>query len=122
MAGFSWYVTQDASDGRPHVSLGEETIAKIGDHFLPVRLDVVLQDDADVAARIVLRDGPDFLDADAPLIACPFALGLEVLYPDATFSTVGIWQTRRQHLVEVVHADAVTRTSDLLSVLDSAEM
>lgn len=112
-----WYVAQDVADGRPVHSVGEETVIEVEEHLVPLRLDVVLRDGEQLAARLILWDGPDFEDADAPLIACPFALALEATYPGETFTTVGVWQARRQHRVEVEFAAAAASTPALIELL-----
>ncbi len=94
-------------------------VALPGGGSLDARVDVVLDDGPDIAGRVVLWDGPDFSEADAPVMACAFALALQALYPKATFSTIGVWQARRQRLVEVPHASALGHTAAANAILAS---
>jgi hypothetical protein len=115
--GFDWYVAQDANDGRPMKALDQKAVVSLPAGTLDVRLDVTLDDGGDVAGRVVLWDGPDFAPADAPVMACAFALALQQLYPKATVTTIGIWQARRQRLVEVPYASAVASTAAASTIL-----
>ncbi len=115
--GFDWYAGQDAADGRATHALDAETVVTLPAGQVSVRLDVVLRDGADLAGRVVLWDAPDFEEGAAPVIACAFAHALEVLYPQRTFTTVGIWQARRQRLVEVPHATAIAQSAAASQIL-----
>lgn len=115
--GFDWYAARDVADGRPMKLLDASTTVSLPAGSLRARLDVVLDDGADLAGRVVLWDGPDFDPTVAPVMACAFAHALQALYPDRAFTTVGIWQARRQRLVEVPHADALAETSTASGIL-----
>ena len=117
--GFDWYVAQDATDGRPVNRLDELRVVNLGGIDVMAQLDVVLNDGPDLATRIVLWDGPDFKTADAPVMACAFALALQSCYPGRTYTTVGIWQARRQKLIEVPHAAAIAQAGAAAAVLAS---
>jgi hypothetical protein len=119
VAGFDWYAGRDSADGRPMRALDNEALITLPAGPLSVRLDVVLNDGSNVAARVVLWDGPDFAESEAPVIACAFAHALEVLYPGRSFTTVGVWQARRQRLVEVPHASALAATAAASTILAS---
>lgn len=67
--------------------------------------------------RVVLWDAPDLNQAQAPVIACAFAHALTNLYPSRNFTTVGVWQARRQQLFEVPHAQALSETNAASAVL-----
>lgn len=109
--GFDWYIKQDAADGRQMKALDEKAVVGLQGGSVSARLDVVLRDGAALAGRVVLWDGPDFKPADASVMACAFAHALQILYPADVFTTVGIWQARRQRLVEVSHAAALAQTA-----------
>jgi hypothetical protein len=109
--GFDWYIKQDAADGRQMKDLDVQAVVGLQGGSVSARLDVVLDDGADLAGRVVLWDGPDFNATVAPVMACAFAHALQILYPSRAFSTVGIWQARRQRLIEVPHATALAQTS-----------
>lgn len=115
--GFDWYVDQDAADGRPMRSLDQSSVVTLQGNAVNARLDVVLDDGADLAARIILWDGPNFDPGIAPVMASAFAHALQALYPGRNFTTVGIWQARRQRLVEVPHATALAKAVDAGTVL-----
>jgi hypothetical protein len=115
--GFDWYVDRDAADGRPMKFLDASTTVSLPGGSLTARVDVVLDDGADLAGRVVLWDGPDFDPAVAPVMACAFAHALQALYPSRSFSTVGVWQARRQRLAEVSHAEAVAETATASGIL-----
>lgn len=121
IAGMTWYVNRDAEDGRTAHKVAEELVVEVGGHAVPLRLDVVLNDGEQLAGRMILWDGPDFEEASAALIACPFALALAATYPDDAFTTVGVWQARRQHLVEVDFASAVNEMPALVDLLDKTD-
>lgn len=117
--GFDWYAREDASDGRPMTALDAKQVVSLQGTAVSARLDVVLDDGPDLAARIVLWDGPDFDPAAAPVMACAFAHALQGLYPARAFTTVGIWQARRQRLVEVPHSAALAATTSASATLAS---
>lgn len=115
--GFDWYAERNATDGRPMKVLDAEASVSLPAGTVSARLDVVLEDGADLAGRIVLWDGPDFEESVAPVMACAFAHALQALYPSRSFTTVGIWQARRQRLVEVPHASALNHTAEASAIL-----
>jgi hypothetical protein len=115
--GLDWYIAQDAADGRPMRSLDENAVVSLQGNDVSARLDVVLDDGADLAGRVVLWDGPDFDPANAPVMACAFAHALQVLYPTRNFTTVGIWQARRQRFVEVPHSAALAQAAAAGAIL-----
>jgi hypothetical protein len=117
--GFDWYVEQDAADGRPMKVLDAATSVSLPGGPLSARLDVVLDDGVDLAGRVVLWDGPDFNERVAPVMACAFAHALQALYPSRSFTTVGVWQARRQRLVEVPHTSALSETAAASAILAS---
>jgi hypothetical protein len=117
--GFDWYAENDAADGRLMKALDRETPVSLPAGTVDARLDVVLDDGTDIAGRVVLWDGPDFTEGDAPVMACAFAHALQALYPRASFSTVGVWQARRQRLVEVPFAAAIAQTAAASAILAS---
>jgi hypothetical protein len=99
--GVDWYCAMDAVDGRPAKALDREHLVQLPAGDISARVDVVLDDGADLAGRIILWDGPDFDPARAPVMACVFALALSAMYPGRNFTTIGIWQARRQRHIEV---------------------
>jgi hypothetical protein len=117
--GFDWYAGRNAADGRAMRALDNEALITLPAGQVSVRLDVVLNDGSDVAGRVVLWDAPDFTEGEAPVIACAFAHALQVLYPGRSFTTVGVWQARRQRLVEVLHATALAATAAASTILAS---
>jgi hypothetical protein len=117
LQGFAWYIHEDAGDGRPMLDLDSSAVVSLGGIDVDARIDVVLEDGNDVAARIVLWDGPDFDANSAPIVACVFAHALVALYPGRNFTTVGIWQARRQYKAEVPHATAIARTTAAHKIL-----
>jgi hypothetical protein len=96
--GFAWYVQCDAADGRPMLALDRHAVITQLGRPVDARLDVVLTDGPDLAARIVMWDGPDFDPIVAPVIACSFALALAASYPGRSFTTIGVWQARADNL------------------------
>jgi hypothetical protein len=115
--GFDWYAAEDANDGRPMTALDARRVVSLQGIDVYARLDVVIQDGTDLAGRVVLWDAPDFDPAGAPVMACAFAHALQTLYPGRGFTTVGIWQARRQRLVEVPHAVALGQTAAAHAIL-----
>ncbi len=115
--GFDWYVAQDAADGRPIRALDAEALVSLPAGPVSARLDVVLDDGADIAGRVVLWDGPDFDPSVAPVMACAFAHALRALYQGRGFTTVGVWQARRQRLAEVPYAAALAQTTAASAIL-----
>lgn len=114
IAGLDNYVAGDAADGRALLGLDEETVVVLAGGPVRVRFDVVLDDDGDrVAGRIVLWDGPDFTDDEAATIASVYAIALPRLHPDRVVTTIGIWQARRDHIVELPMRAAMAKRSDL---------
>lgn len=115
--GLDWYIAQDAADGRLMRALDQTTAVTLQGNAVTARLDVVLDDGPDLAGRVVLWDGPDFDPASAPTMACAFAHALQAIYPGRNFTTVGIWQARRQRLVEVPHSAALAQTAAASAIL-----
>jgi hypothetical protein len=115
--GFDWYAAEDATDGRPMTTLDASRVVNLRGIDVTARLDVVLDDGTDLAGRVVLWDAPDFDPAAAPVMACAFAHALVALYPGRNFTTVGIWQARRQRRVEVQHAAALGQTAAAHAIL-----
>jgi hypothetical protein len=115
--GFDWYVRQDAADGRPMRRLDARADVTLPAGLVAARVDVLLDDGADLAGRVVLWDGPDFDPAVAPVMACAFAHAMTALYPARSLTTVGIWQARRQRLAEVPHSAALARTAEASAIL-----
>lgn len=115
--GFDWYAAQDAADGRSVRALDAATTITLPAGSLDARIDVVLDDGTDLAGRIVLWDGPDYDVSIVPVMACAFAHALQALYPTRSFSTVGVWQARRQRLTEVPHAEALAETATASGIL-----
>ncbi len=101
LSGFDAYVTADAADGRPVVELARSTVLAWPAGELKVRLDVILTDGEGLAGRALFWDGPDVIEAQAPLIAAPYATALAQLHPEALLTAIGIWQARRQTYIEV---------------------
>jgi hypothetical protein len=99
--------------------LDAQTVISLPAGSVSARLDVVLDDGTDLAGRVVLWDGPDFDPGVAPVMASAFALALQDLYPSRAFTSIGIWQARRQRLVEVPHAAALEKTAAASAILAS---
>jgi hypothetical protein len=107
LSGFDAYVNADIADGRPASELAQNTVLAWPAGPLKVRLDVVLTDGKAIAARALFWDGPDLEEAQAPLIAAPYAVALGQVHPEATLTTIGVWQARRQTRIEVPIASAL---------------
>jgi hypothetical protein len=101
LSGFEAYVANDSADGRPARGLALRTVLDWPAGPLLVRIDVVLHDGNGLAARALFWDGPDLSEAQAPLIAAPYAAALEQLHPEASLTAIGVWQARRQTHIEV---------------------
>ena len=118
--GFDWYAGRDAADGRATSTLDPAVLVNLPGGQIKVRLDVVLADGEDLAARAVLSELlPTLNEATAPVMACAFAHALEALYPGRTFTTVGVWQARRQQFVEVSFHAAIAQTAAASAILAS---
>ncbi|HEX6752549.1 MAG TPA: hypothetical protein VF093_03040 [Solirubrobacterales bacterium] len=109
LSGFEAYIATDARDGRSVAELARSTVLTWPAGSLKVRLDVILADGDGLAGRAVFWDGPDLAEAQAPLIAAPYAAALVQLHPKASFTGVGVWQARRQTYVEVPIASALSQ-------------
>jgi hypothetical protein len=101
LAGFDAYIAADRADGRPAAALSEGTVLSWPAGPLKVRLDITLRDGEGIAARVLFWDGPDLTELQAPLIAAPYAAALSQLHPEASLTTIGVWQARRQTYTEV---------------------
>ncbi len=101
LSGFDAYVIADAADGRAARGLARSTVLVWPAGSLRVRLDVILSDGNGLAARALFWDGPDLTETQAPLIAAPYAAALEQLHPEASLTSIGVWQARRQTHIEV---------------------
>ena len=83
LSGFDAYIAADVADGRTPSGLARCTVLSWPAGPLKVRIDVVLGDGNGLAARALFWDGPDLTEAQAPLIAAPYAAALEQLHPEA---------------------------------------
>jgi hypothetical protein len=117
--GFEWYAAQDAADGRATSVLDRKALVVLPDGQVEVRVDVVLADGDALAARAVLWDAPTITEDAGPVMACAFAHALKTLYPESDFTTVGVWQARRQQLVEVPFDTAIAQTAAASAILAS---
>lgn len=63
-------------------------------------------------------DAPHLDRVSATTGAYPFAVALTTLFPDERYASVGIWQARRQELVEVSHAKALAQRAAANAVLE----
>lgn len=117
--GFDWYVKSHAADGRTFKDLDKEAVVVLSAGSVSARVDVVLDDGDDLSGRVVLWDGPDLAPGSAPVIACAFAIAMRTIYPARRVTTIGVWQARRQQLVEVPFAQAIAHTSAANSILAS---
>jgi hypothetical protein len=107
LSGFDAYVSADTSDGRSVVGLAQTTVLSWPAGPLKVRVDAILTDGDGLAARALFWDGPDLSEAQAPLIAAPYAVALGQLYSGVSLTTIGIWQARRQTYIEVPVSSAL---------------
>ena len=110
LSGFDAYVAADTADGRRAAELARSTVLAWPAGPLKVRLDLLLADGDGLAARALFWDGPDLTETQAPLIAAPYAAALVQLHPNASLSTIGVWQARRQTHVEVPIESALRQT------------
>lgn len=115
--GFDWYVQEDAADGRPMKDLDRDAVVSLHGINVDATIDVALGDGSGVAGRVVLWDGPDFDALLAPTIACVFAHALQAIFPSQNYTTIGIWQARRQYREEVPFASALGSTAAAHKVL-----
>jgi hypothetical protein len=107
LSGFEAYVAADMADGREIKGLARSTVLGWPAGPLAVRVDVILADGNGRAARVLFWDGPELAESQAPLIAAPYAAALEQLYPEASVTSIGIWQARRQAYFEVPVGNAL---------------
>jgi len=115
--GLANYISADREDGRATRTLDTNTAVTLAAGDVKVRFDLVLNDGSGVAGRVVLWDGPDFSDKDAPVIAAIYAQALTALHPATTATTIGIWQARRGHVMEIPVAAALQRLPTANAVL-----
>jgi hypothetical protein len=101
ISGFDAYIAADTADGRRATGLARNTVLSWPAGPLKVRIDVILADGKGLAARALFWDGPDLTEAQAPLVAAPYAAALKQLHPEASLTAVGVWQARRQTHMEV---------------------
>jgi hypothetical protein len=116
--GFDWYVQEDMAHGRSMKGIDETAIVTIQGIDVETQIHVVLDEgNGSVGGRVVLWDGPDFDATSAPTIACVYAHALHKVYPSATYTTIGVWQGRRQYRIEVPHATAIAKTATAAQIL-----
>jgi hypothetical protein len=101
LSGFDAYIEADRRDGREVIDLAIEPTLHWPAGPLLVRIDVVLADGEDLAARVLFWDGLEIDREDAELIAAPYAAVMEQQYPERTITAVGVWQARYQSYYEV---------------------
>lgn len=101
LSGLEAYIAADSADGRTAVGFARSAVLAWPAGSLKARLDVILTDGNGLAARAILWDGPDLTEAQAPLIAAPYAAALTQLHPEASRTAIGVWQARRQTYIEV---------------------
>ncbi len=101
LEGFEAYIVADRRDGREAAELAIEPTLQWPAGPLLVRIDAVLADGPDLAARVLFWDGLEIDRDDAELIAAPYAEVMAQQYPERTITGVGVWQGRYQSHYEV---------------------
>ena len=117
VAGLGHYIAADAADGRVFVIFPSFVLVKMPSGTVKTKIDVVTQGKTGLAARAVFWDGPDISADEAEVIAYPYAVALQTLYPNQTLACVCVWQTRRNSMYEVPLATALARAGAADAVL-----
>lgn len=110
-------MTADRADGRTPIDLGRNAVISLRSGPVKARIDVVLKDGNDLAARIVFWDAPDFSPGQVPLLAAAYSEAMRKLFPEQMVGSIAIWQGRRQtrHEVSFSAAQAQLRRADEIS-------
>lgn len=119
LAGLDWYIDAAREDGRQHVGFDVTQVVQLPGGDVSVRLDLVLEHDGLLAARTVLWDAPALDAAMASVSAYSFAAALAALNPGRSFSTIGIWQSRRRQQFEIGHDEALAQREAASAVLEA---
>jgi hypothetical protein len=119
LAGFDWYIEHAETDGRSMAALDRSIAVTLDAGGIMVRLDVVLEDGDGLGARVILWDAPHLDEAAARTSVYPFAVALATLFPGQRYTSIGVWQARRQELVEVPHAEALAQRAAANTVLEA---
>lgn len=105
--GLEHYIEADAVDGRTFSGFCPSVPVTMTSGTVRTQVDaLVVSATGEIAGRAVYWDGGNISEAQAPIIAYPYAVALQTLYPENTVSDVCVWQARRNniHLVPVEEA------------------
>jgi len=111
------YISADAEDARVFVGHGENVVLGMPSGSVKTRVDVVMTRQQELSGRAVFWDGQPITINEAQVIAYPYAVALQRMYPNETIADVCVWQVRRGNLFVVPLADALARAAEADGVL-----
>ncbi|HEV2945202.1 MAG TPA: hypothetical protein VGX26_08820 [Solirubrobacteraceae bacterium] len=101
------YISAHALDGRAFVGHGANVVLSLPSGSVKTRVDVVMTRERELSGRAVFWDGDPITLNEAPVIAYPYAVALQRLYPDETITDICVWQVRRGNLFVVPVMEAL---------------
>lgn len=105
--GLENYIAADAGDGREFTGFCPSTTVTMPSGTVRTQVDALVNSaSGELSGRAVFWDGGEISADDATVIAYPYAVALQSLYPEETISDVCVWQARRNnmHLVPLGEA------------------
>lgn len=111
------YINANRADSRAYVGLGTYVHLSLTHGTVKTKVDVVVKRQSELSGRAVFWDGLPISIDEAEVIAYPYALALQAMYPNEPISDICIWQVRRGTLHLVSMSEALARANDADAVL-----
>jgi hypothetical protein len=110
------YISADGADNRAYVGLGTYVLLSLTHGTVKTKVDVVVKRHKELSGRAVFWDGLPISINEAEVIAYPYAVALQTMYPNEPLSDICVWQVRRGtlHLVSVSAALARANDADVV--------
>jgi hypothetical protein len=103
------YIDADVLDRRAFVGPGENVLLRLPSGTITTKVDVVTTQQQELSGRAVFWDGQPITLDEAQVIAYPYAVALQRMYPNETVADICIWQVRRGNLHVVTASEALAR-------------
>jgi hypothetical protein len=111
------YIDADVVDGCVFVGPGVKVVLRLPSGTIATKVDVVTTRQGALSGRAVFWDGQPITLDEAQVIAYPYAVALQRMYPNETVADICVWQVRRDNLYVVGASEALARAGDADTVL-----
>lgn len=116
--GLEHYISADTGDGREFTGFCPSTGVVMPSGTVRTQVDAVVNSATGaISGRAVFWDGGEISADEATVIAYPYAVALQSLYPEETVSDICVWQARRNNLHLVPIGEALSQAARADAVL-----